>query len=276
MAKHFIALGLALQLTMIPTLMRAQSTVDIDFTGDGVINFFDFVEFVVGFGNSDLTVDLDGNGDVNFLDFVVFAIEFGGNTEPPKETATFEVTFESAWSAETHPDNFPSSSAHFSALIGATHNSEVIFWQAGGLATAGIKDMAEFGATGLLTTEVNTAIDAGTAELRLSGSGLGESPGSVSLTFEISESHPRVTLVSMIAPSPDWFVGVSGINLFAAGAFLDFLAVDLHAYDAGTDSGVTYTSEDSVTDPPQGISRIQSSPFGSGTLRLGTFTFVRQ
>ncbi len=92
----------------------------------------------------------------------------------------------------------------------------------------------------------------------------------------MKDSHPRVTLVCVIAPSPDWFVGVSGINLFATGAFLDFLVVDPHAYDAGTDDGVSFPSEDSVTDPPQTISRIESSPFGSGTPPLGTFTFMGQ
>ena len=276
MRKRFITLVFALQLMFIPALLCAQSAVDVDLNGDGDINFFDFLEFVVGFGNADLKVDLDGSGAVDFLDFVAFAIAFGPPQEEPERTATYEVAFASTWSSQNHPEDFPSSSAHFSPLIGATHDSEVVFWQAGGLATPGIKDMAELGTTGLLTTEVNAAISAGTAELRLSGSGLGESPGSVSLTFEISESHPLVTLVTMIAPSPDWFVGVSGLSLFTAGTFLDILAVDLHAYDAGTDSGVFYASDDAVTDPPQPISKIQSSPFLSGSPRLGTFTFVRQ
>ena len=32
----------------------------------------------------------------------------------------------------------------------------------------------------------------------------------------VTTDHPRVTLVTMIAPSPDWFVGVSGLSLLDA------------------------------------------------------------
>ncbi len=273
MRKRVIALAFALQLMIIPALLPAQSTVDVDFTGDGVVNFLDFVEFAVGFGNSDLKVDLDGNGDVNFLDFVAFAIAFSA---PPKETVTYEVTFEGKWSEETHPDDFPSFRHYFSELVGATHDSSVVFWKPGEFATPGIKDMAEIGLTGTFEDEVKPAIEAGRAEFILLGGNIKVSPGSVSLTFEMSESHPLATLVTMIAPSPDWFVGVSGLSLSPEGTWLDTVVVDLHAYDAGTDSGLSFESDDVVTEPPQPIARMQSRPFHSDSPPLGTFTFVRQ
>ncbi len=279
MRKRVMTLGFTLQLLTIPALLPAQSTVDIDFTGDGVVNFFDFVEFAVGFGNLDLKVDLDGNGDVNFFDFVAFAVEFG---KPPKETVTYEVIFEGKWSQETHPEDFPIFRNYFSDLVGATHDSDVVFWQPGGLATPGIKQMAELGFTNKLRAEVEVAMEAGTAEfhlpeeLQLLEMSMERSPGLLSMTFEITESHPLVTLVTMIAPSPDWFVGVSGLNLFPEGTWLDTLAVDLFAYDAGTDSGVTFETDDVVTDPPQPIKKIQSSPLPGGSPPLGTLTFVRQ
>ena len=279
MRKRVITLGFALQLVIIPALLQARTTVNIDFTKDGVVNFLDFVEFVVGFGNLDLKVDLDGNGDVDFLDFVAFAIEFG---KPPKETTTYEVVFEGKWSQETHPDDFPVFRNYFSDLVGATHNSDVVFWQPDGLSTPGIKQMAELGLTDRLRAEVEVAMEAGTAEFHLPeeyhllGTSMERSPGLLSLMFEITESHPLLTLVTMIAPSPDWFVGVSGANLFPEGTWLDTLAVDLYAYDAGTDSGVTFETEDVLTDPPQPIKRIQSSLFPGGSPPVGTLTFVRQ
>ena len=83
-----------------------------------------------------------------------------------------------------------------------------------------------------------------------------------------------VTLVSMIAPSPDWFVGVHGLALLEDAMWKDEIVVQLFAYDAGTDSGVTYASANQATDPPVVIARIQVSPFDASD-PLGTFTFTR-
>src|SRR5688500_14268429 len=46
------------------------------------------------------------------------------------ETAPYRVTFDSTWSATTHPQDFPSN-AHFSGLIGGTHKAAVTFWEPG-------------------------------------------------------------------------------------------------------------------------------------------------
>ena len=276
MRIRLIALSIALQLMMFPALVCAQSTADIDFTEDGQVDFLDFVAFAIGFGEADPEMDLDRNGRVDFLDFVAFAFAFGKSNEPPKEIVTYEVTFDAEWSAQTHPD-FPAlDDPHFSDPVGGTHNSEVVFWEVGGLATRAIKSMAEFGTTGGLLIEIKAAIKAGTAEFWRVGRELSPSPGSQRLTFEISETHPLVTLVTMIAPSPDWFVGVAGLSLFSEGAWLDKVVVELWAYDSGTDSGASYTAEDLETKPPRPIFKIQSSPFGPGAPRLGTFTFVKQ
>ena len=52
----------------------------------------------------------------------------------------------------------------------------------------------------------------------------------------VATGHPRVTLTTMIAPSHDWFVGVSGLALLdAAGRWLRSHEVDLYPWDAGTE-----------------------------------------
>jgi hypothetical protein len=201
------------------------------------------------------------------------------STPPTGATATsarYRVTFEGTWSAATHPVDFPSS-PHFSPLVGGTHNLAVAFWREGLTASAGIKDMAERGRTMPLDQEVAAAIVAGTAERLLVGGPVDRSPGSVSLEFEISQTHPLVTLVSMIAPSPDWFVGVSALPLLENGRWVDERQVDLVPWDAGTDSGSTFASADAVTTPPQAVARILSMPLSPGgrVTPLGTFTFTR-
>ena len=46
----------------------------------------------------------------------------------------------------------------------------------------------------------------------------------------------------MVAPSPDWFVGVSGLPLFENGQWVEERRIDLVPWDAGTDSGTTFES----------------------------------
>jgi hypothetical protein len=100
-------------------------------------------------------------------------------------------------------------------------------------------------------------------------------PGSVQMTFELDDQFPLVTLVTMIAPSPDWFVGVHGLPLFENGEWIGKTVIDLRPYDAGTDSGVTFTSANAVTSPREPIHELSDTfPF-QGTGPLGTFTFLR-
>jgi len=50
----------------------------------------------------------------------------------------------------------------------------------------------------------------------------------------------------MVAPSPDWFSGVASLDLcnHNTGEWKDSIKLDLKAYDAGTDRGMTFTAED--------------------------------
>jgi hypothetical protein len=196
--------------------------------------------------------------------------------DPTSQASRYRVTFQSTWNRSTHPTDFPSN-AHFSPLVGGTHDARVRFWSEGNAASAGIRDMAERGRTSPLDLEVGSAIGAGTAARTLIGGAIDATPGFVTLDFDIDQTHPLVTLVSMIAPSPDWFVGVSALPLFENGRWIDERRVDLVPWDAGTDSGATFTSADRVTTPPQPISRITSAPLSPGgrVTPLGTFTFTR-
>ena len=81
----------------------------------------------------------------------------------------------------------------------------------------------------------------------------------------------------MIAPSPDWFVGVSGLDLLATGEWIEQRVIELFPYDAGTDSGSSYVSPDEPTGSPELIHRAETEPFLiDGTVPpVGTFTITR-
>ena len=195
---------------------------------------------------------------------------------PAAAVARYRVTFESTWSRESHPVDFPND-AHFSPLIGGTHSSQARFWMPGGLATPGIQAMAERGRVSPLDTEVQAAIAAGTAFSVIRSGAIDRSPGVATADFEIGRDHPLVTLVTMVAPSPDWFVGASGLSLIENGAWVEQKVVLLHPYDAGTDSGITFTSADAATQPREPIRRIDMGPLveAASVPYLGTFTFRR-
>lgn len=195
----------------------------------------------------------------------------------PDPSASYRVTFEATWSAATHPDMFPTT-PHFSGLIGATHEEGLRLWQGGTIASNGIEAMAELGAKTPFDMEIQRAIDAGRAEHVLSGGGIARSPNAVALDFDISIDKPAVTLVSMVAPSPDWFVGVNNLSLLDNGDWVDELVVDLNPYDAGTDSGTSYESPDRDTSPREPIAHITTAPLASNgnVPPLGTFTFRRR
>jgi len=197
-------------------------------------------------------------------------------TPTPAATARYSVTFNATWSAATHPQEIPPN-PHFSPLVGGTHSARVGFWAPGGLASDAIEAMAELGASDPLAREVEAAIAAGNAQHVLRGGAIDLSPGSVSLEFEVGRDFPLVTLVSMLAPSPDWFVGVHDLSLIEGGDWAGERLVTLYSYDAGTDSGASYRSPDFDTQPREPVARIDGAPLAmNGSVApVGTFTFRR-
>lgn len=198
-----------------------------------------------------------------------------GEIEPASDTARYRVTFNATWSATTHPTDFPSGSEHFSPLVGAVHNDSVSFWASGETASRGIEQMAETGGTGLLMNEIRAEMPDDALSI-VRGGGLSRSPASTTISeVLVTLDHPLITLVTMIAPSPDWFVGVAGQSLQNEfGQWMDELTVVLYPYDSGTDDGSSYRSSNADSSPKQPIRSLRGvSPFSDEP--IGTYTFTR-
>jgi len=147
----------------------------------------------------------------------------------------------------------------------------VSFWELGSWRARASSPWPETGSKTLLQGEIQAAIGGRHG----GGAHLGRrhpvSPGMVTESFTITESYPLVTLVSMLAPSPDWFVGVTRLNLRENGEWVPVKVVDLLVHDAGTDSGISYGSR--ISRPCRTPIYIKTEvPFAESNL-VGTFTF---
>lgn len=210
-----------------------------------------------------------------FIAFVLVSCssddESMSNTEQDK--AKYKVVITMNWSNTNFPTDYPSG-AHFSRLIGWIHKTNGDFFKEGTTASAGIKNMAETGGTSPLNTEINAKIANKEGLQLVSGSGLSSGTGTIEVEIEVNTENPAATLATMIAPSPDWYVAIVNESLLENGAFVATKTVNAFAYDAGTDSGVNYTSANEVTSPQGTIQKITSSPL-DGNVPIATVTFTK-
>lgn len=160
-------------------------------------------------------------------------------------TARFRITFDATWTAADFPTNFPGN-AHFSSIVGTAHNQQVVFWEVDGQpACRGIEVIAESGGTAEFSAEITAAQGSGLSMGVYQGSGIGSGDGETSLEFDATDIYPLITFVSMVAPSPDWFVGISGFSLRGDdGNWKNHEVIALKVYDAGTDLGRRPASSD--------------------------------
>jgi hypothetical protein len=193
-----------------------------------------------------------------------------------EEAARYQLELKVTWSSETHPYEFPLG-AHFSDLIGASHDFRYVIFADGQTASSGLELLAENGRASILQAELAEASRRARVGAVFTGEGLSTVPGLMTAEFDVDAEHSLVSLVTMIAPSPDWFTGVSGVSLAREGTWIERLDLPLWAWDAGTDSGSTYAAPDMDTQPRQSV-RLSATPHflgAAGLKRVGTVSFVR-
>ncbi len=186
-------------------------------------------------------------------------------------SARYRLTFEGTWTRAATPGGLPGN-AHFSPLIGAVHNDQVRFWRRGDTASRELERVAELGIQDQLAAlmgrgpHVRAVLD---RSIPRGGTASG------TIEFEAARDFPLVTLVTMIAPSPDWFVGVSGVSLLdGRGEWLTSHEVDLFPYDAGTEDGTEFSLDNPATVPRgtitsiRGMGKFTDAPMAKLTFEL--------
>jgi len=75
----------------------------------------------------------------------------------PKGPAEYTVVLKSTWTSKTHPFQYPKG-AHFSGLIGASHNASYSIFALGRRPTPGLERLSEEGKHSRLEDETNVEI----------------------------------------------------------------------------------------------------------------------
>ncbi|XP_029698089.1 spondin-1-like isoform X4 [Takifugu rubripes] len=236
---------------------------------------------------------------------------FGEATETPEMdccacgTAKYRLTFHGNWSEKVHPKDYPRRANHWSALIGASHSKSYMLWEYGGFATEGVRQVAEFGSPIRMEEEIRqklaisrtiphrsmvlfkgnevmTVIKTKAQWPAWQPLNLRAAP---SAEFFVDRARHLMSFLTMLGPSPDWNVGLSGEDLCTKECgWIQKLVADLIPWDAGTDSGVTYESPNKPTIPQDKIRPLTSldhpqSPFydpeGGAIIPLARITVER-
>ncbi len=194
--------------------------------------------------------------------------------------ATYRLTVVNEWTATDFPANFPGND-HWAMLGGGTHDPDQSFWSLGENSSSQIETMAEAGNAVPLRNQITSA----------GGSPLlwnywfcradknNAACGPTTIEFTVDSSTSAITITSMIAPSPDWFIGVDALNLFPNGAWINSLVVPLAMYDAGTEEGLIPSGSNPATSPLEPISHLTYNDAtgayerSTGVDIVGSFTF---
>ena len=103
--------------------------------------------------------------------------------------------------------------------------------------------------------------------------------GYTSTKIMVQNMYSMVSLITMIAPSPDWFVGVDSYDLCGMNGWKETVTMDLLPWDAGTEDGLTYKLDNMPTNPVDVIMRIttdSNSDIGKhANVTFATVTFTR-
>ena len=102
------------------------------------------------------------------------------------------------------------------------------------------------------------------------------------MDLHVDVDRSLVSVITMIFPSPDWFLGVSNVDMCdpMTGEWREEHSRELLPYDSGTDDGTSFESPDASSDPRGNITLINKTDdtnfkTDSSIRRLGIFKFTK-
>jgi len=174
----------------------------------------------------------------------------------PGHLAVYTLKLKTYWDERQFPKQYPQwrPAAQWSKTLGYVHNGDPELFRVGSSVSEGVKEFIQTGDSQILEQEIgnksSTILDSILLPQVLKG--VGESQA----TVFVDGNHTKVSVITKLVPSPDWFVGLDSIELCKDGQFIENLAIKVDPLDGGTDNGFTFTSPNWPTEPQGGVFRI--------------------
>ncbi len=176
-----------------------------------------------------------------------------------KYPSKYKATLMLNWSG--NPQINAPSNPHTGNMFYVVQNGNLSLFQVGQLASKGISITAMFGTVDDLQAETRAnpnILKTYTSPV------LNENQKKQSIMLDLTPSFNSISFVTMISPSPDWFIGIPNMSLMKNGKWIDDITIPLYVYDAGTDKGMEFAN---VPDYPEKsakpIEMIRGEPFYS-------------
>ncbi|TPP65613.1 SPONdin (Extracellular matrix glycoprotein) [Fasciola gigantica] len=183
-------------------------------------------------------------------------------------TATYNLTFQGLWTRDTHPRDWPVHNPgllHWTNLIGASHMPSYRIYQFGEPASAGVSAVCAYGDTTVLKQSLSMAAASAGSTGSISSVPTGTQRGAIgigplhslisapgmwsettlnesrSTLVGVNRTHPLISFLTMLGPSPNWCAGISSQSVCQADCtWVKHLEIDLFPWDAGVRHGDTY------------------------------------
>ncbi|XP_011500698.1 PREDICTED: spondin-1-like [Ceratosolen solmsi marchali] len=174
----------------------------------------------------------------------------------------YELTFEGLWSRYTHTKYFPQKEwlAVFPTVIGASHMTNYEFWRPYTKASKGLIKYAETGDTVDLELELKLNKRRISTLIKFRGANFQNKTNKSFSSVRVDTKKHVVSLIAKIEPSPDWFVGVSSLELCQPDCtWIKNKILNLYAYDAGSKNGMLYEDIEDNTEPQDVIQNLNTT-----------------
>ncbi|KAL3312816.1 Spondin-1 [Cichlidogyrus casuarinus] len=132
-----------------------------------------------------------------------------------------------------------------SSVFGVSHSPDYVLFQKGVPASDAVKDFCTTGDVGRLQKEVRENTYKISTVIRTMNM-LSSSPPDKqtrSAVFSVNKTHPMLSILSRMTPSPDWCTGISRFNLCPRDktkSWPDSDNAEIYPWDAGVEIGNTY------------------------------------
>lgn len=188
--------------------------------------------------------------------------------------ANYKVTVTLNW---RNPQFTVPANVHITALKCLVHARDTFLWNPGSAASKGLEYVAEDGYDGFINDELEGILSHGKGLSKITLPPFAVT-GTMDTTLVFNTNFSCFSFASMIAPSPDWFMGVNSIDLVRDNKWVMDITVPVLLYDAGTEDGDAFAYDNPPTSPKQSVALLtpaNASVLANGNSSLAAIGSIR-